>query len=251
MRKKLIAGNWKMNLTPEEGAEFVVRLLTKSSGWPDVDIVVCPPFVTLPAVAKKLAPSRIELGAQNMHDQDSGAFTGEVSGPMLLTVGCKWVILGHSERRQWFGESDVGVNRKLVKALAVGLHPIVCVGETLSEREAGKTVAIVEQQLRGGLAGVAKEDIQRVTMAYEPIWAIGTGKVATVAQAGEVHTFIRSWLSKNCSSQAAERMRILYGGSVKPDNARDLLAHPDIDGALVGGASIQVEAFDGIIRAAG
>jgi len=250
MRKILIAGNWKMNLDPAEGARLALELADKSVGWPDVDVVICPPFVTLPAVAEKLSGTRIELGAQNMHDQDNGAYTGEISGLMLLTAGCKWVILGHSERRQLFGETDGGVDKKLGKALALGLQPIVCVGETLSEREAGRTVAVVERQLQNGLSGVKSVDIEKVTIAYEPVWAIGTGKVATVKQAGEVHAFIRSWLGENFGAEAAGMIRILYGGSVKPDNAAELLAHPDIDGALVGGASLQAEAFDGIIRAA-
>jgi len=261
MRKKLIVGNWKMNLAPEEGARFVADLSAGSGDWPGVDVVVCPPFVTIPAVAAVLAGTRIELGAQNMHDQDSGAFTGEVSGHMLLTVGCKWVILGHSERRQWFGESDVGVNKKLVKALALGLRPIVCVGETLDERETGQTIAIIQRQLLNGLANIARQEIEKVTIAYEPVWAIGTGKVATLAQAADVHSFIRSWVGKTYDRQparhttmaggAAEHIRILYGGSVKPENAREMLSNPELDGALVGGASLQVEAFDGIIRAAG
>jgi len=250
MRKILIAGNWKMNLDPLQGLRLVADVLRESDGWPKVDVVVCPPFTTLPAVAEKLSGTRIEVGAQNMHHQSSGAFTGEVSGPMLLTAGCKWVILGHSERRQLFGETDEGVNKKLIAALEWGLSPIVCVGETLAEREAGRTVEVIKRQLQDGLANVTKEGIGKVTIAYEPIWAIGTGKVATVEQAGEVHSFIRSWLSENFSAESAERVRILYGGSVKPDNAAGLLALADIDGALVGGASLKVESFGGIIRAA-
>ncbi len=250
MRRILIAGNWKMNLDSAEGTGLAEDLLDLSGGWPEVDVVVCPPFVTLAAVAEVISGTPIQLGAQNMHDQDSGAYTGEVSAGMLLTVGCKWVILGHSERRQLFGETDAGVNGKLARALEVGLLPIVCVGETLDEREAGKTVEVVKKQLQDGLAGVAVEDMNAVTMAYEPIWAIGTGKVATVEQAGEVHEFIRSWLNDSYGNEIAERVRILYGGSVKPSNAAELLALPDIDGALVGGASLKADLFDGIIRAA-
>jgi triosephosphate isomerase len=250
MRRILIAGNWKMNLDPAEGTSLVEDLLDAAGGWPDVDVVVCPPFVTLPAVAEAVAGSPIELGAQNMHHEDAGAYTAEVSAGMLLTVGCKWVILGHSERRQLFGETDTGVNRKVKKALHAGLLPIVCVGETLDEREASRTVEVVKKQLRDGLAGVTVEEMNEVTIAYEPVWAIGTGKVATIEQAGEVHEFIRSWLNETFGHHIAERVRILYGGSVKPDNAAALLAHPDIDGALVGGASLKADLFDGIIRAA-
>ncbi len=250
MRKILIAGNWKMNLIPADGAALVDDLTARSGNWPDVDVVVCPAFTTIPAVALRLGGSPIQLGAQNMSDHDSGAYTGEVSGPMLLTVGCKWVILGHSERRQLFGETDTSVNSKLIKALSLGLKPIVCIGETLEEREAGRTIETVSRQLDGSLAGLTREDANQVTLAYEPIWAIGTGKVATVEQAGEVHSAIRSWCKEKFGAETAGWMRILYGGSVKPDNAAALLAHEDIDGALVGGASLKAEMFDGIIAAA-
>lgn len=250
MRRKLIAGNWKMNLDPAEGTGLIEDLLEVSGGWLDVDVVVCPPFVTLPAVAEAISGTKIELGAQNMYDQDSGAYTGEVSAGMLLTVGCKWVILGHSERRQYFGETDVTVNKKLKKALVAGLLPIICVGETLEEREAGRTVEVAKKQLQDGLAGVTLEEMASVTVAYEPVWAIGARESATVEQAGEVHECIRSWLNDHYGHETAERIRILYGGSVKPDNAAELLAHPDIDGALVGGASLKADLFDGIIRAA-
>jgi len=251
MRKILIAGNWKMNLGPSEGVELVTGLLDRAAGWPDIDVLVCPPFVTIPAVAERVAGTRIQLGGQNMSAQDSGAYTGEISGSMLLTTGCLWVILGHSERRQLFGETDQGVNEKRIKALSLGLRPIVCIGETLEQREAGQTIAVIKKQLENGLAGISAEEMSSVTMAYEPVWAIGTGKVATVEQANEVHAFIRSWIGEKLGSPSAERVRILYGGSVKPSNAHDLLAQPDIDGALVGGASLKVDDFDGIITAAG
>jgi triosephosphate isomerase len=185
-----------------------------------------------------------------MHEAQSGAFTGEVSGPMLLTAGCRFVILGHSERRQFFGESDAGINRKALAALAVGLKPIVCVGETLDERESGRTHEVVERQLTGALKGLTEVHLSDVTIAYEPVWAIGTGRVATVQQAGDIHRFIRGWIAKSYSNQAATGIRIQYGGSVKADNAAELLADPDIDGALVGGASLDAEQFDRIIRSA-
>jgi triosephosphate isomerase len=225
-------------------------LQAKEPGWKHADVAIFPPFVSLYPAADSLKSSRIMLGAQNMHEAASGAFTGEVSAGMLLTVGCQLVILGHSERRQLFGETDAGVNRKAQAALAAGLMPIVCVGETLEERESGKTEQVIERQLVGGLNDMTDSHLDKVTIAYEPVWAIGTGKVATVEQAGEVHRFIRNWLVKKYSQVAGDRMRIQYGGSVKPENARVLLADPDIDGALVGGASLNPDEFDAIIRAA-
>jgi triosephosphate isomerase len=230
--------------------ELCAALQKLEAGWRHADVAIFPPYVSLYPAADYLKSSRIMLGAQNMHEATSGAFTGEVSAGMLLTVGCQLVILGHSERRQLFGETDSGVNRKAHAALAAGLMPIVCVGETLAERESGNTEKVVETQLSGGLKGLTDEQLDKVTIAYEPVWAIGTGKVATVQQAGDVHRFIRNWLNVNFGQTAADRMRIQYGGSVKADNAKGLLADPDIDGALVGGASLKAEDFDAIIRAA-
>jgi triosephosphate isomerase len=240
-RIPFIAGNWKMNCDPAQTRALCSDLVARSGTWPKVDVAVFPPFVSIPAAAESLRCSKIALGAQNMHEARSGAFTGEVSGSMLLTVGCQLVILGHSERRQLFGESDPGINRKLLAALTVGLKPIVCVGETLQEREAGRTEEVVEKQLKGGLKDLTEVQLLKTTLAYEPVWAIGTGRVATLEQAGEVHRFIRGWIEDRFSRRAAETIRIQYGGSVKPD--------PDIDGALVGGASLNAVQFDGIICA--
>jgi len=248
-RVPFIAGNWKMNCDPEQTAALCRDLVAQSGSWPKTDVAVFPPFVSIPAAAEALKGSGIGLGAQNMHEADSGAFTGEVSGSMLLTAGCQLVILGHSERRQLFGESDPGINRKLLAALTVGLKPIVCVGETLQDRESGRTEQIVERQLAGGLKDVTEVQLLKTTLAYEPVWAIGTGRVATLEQAGEVHRFIRGWIEENYSRDAAAAVRIQYGGSVKPGNAAELLADPDIDGALVGGASLDAAQFGGIIQA--
>lgn len=248
-RTPFIAGNWKMNCDPRQTAALCRDLVARSGGWPKADVAVFPPFVSIPAAKDALLGSAIALGAQNMHEAKSGAFTGEVSGSMLLTAGCRFVILGHSERRQFFGESDPGINRKLLAALTVGLKPIVCVGETLQDRESGRTEQIVERQLAGGLKDLTEVQLLNTALAYEPVWAIGTGRVATIEQASEVHRFIRGWIAKQFSRHAAEMVRIQYGGSVKPDNAASLLADPDIDGALVGGASLDAAQFDGIIRA--
>lgn len=252
-RIPFIAGNWKMNGDIPGTRELCVALVTRSAGWPRtggkaVEVAVFPPFVSLSTAHEALRGSPILLGGQNMHEAPSGAFTGEVSGPMLLTAGCEFVILGHSERRQYFGESDAGINRKALAALAVGLKPIVCVGESLDDRESDRTHEIVERQLTSGLKGMTEIQLSDVTIAYEPVWAIGTGRVATVQQAGDVHRFIRGWIAESYSDQAAARIRIQYGGSVKADNAAELLADPDIDGALVGGASLDVDQFDRIIR---
>ncbi|MBD3299450.1 MAG: triose-phosphate isomerase [candidate division Zixibacteria bacterium] len=253
-RVPFIAGNWKMNGDPTQAKILCAALVARSKDWPSVSgekvaVALFPPFVSLATAAETLKGTDIILGAQNMHEAQSGAFTGEVSAPMLLTAGCRMVILGHSERRQYFGETDAAVNRKVLTALEVGLHPIVCVGETLEEREADRTEEIVGRQLAGGLKGLSEDLMQTVTIAYEPVWAIGTGKVATIQQAGEVHRFIRQWMADTLSRDVAEAVRIQYGGSVKPDNAEGLLADPDIDGALVGGASLDADQFDGIIRA--
>ncbi|HWO57201.1 MAG TPA: triose-phosphate isomerase [bacterium] len=249
-RKPFIAGNWKMNGDVPTTMQLCAALHKREAGWKHADVAIFPPYVSLYPAADYLRGSRIMLGAQNMHEAASGAFTGEISAGMLLTVGCQLVILGHSERRQLFGETDAGVNRKVQAALTAGLGPIVCVGETLEERESGQTEQVVERQLAGGLKDLTEAQMEKVTIAYEPVWAIGTGKVATVAQAGEMHRFIRHWLAQRFGATVGERARIQYGGSVKADNAKGLLADPDIDGALVGGASLIADEFDAIIRAA-
>jgi len=254
-RIPFIAGNWKMNGDIPQTVGLCAALVEKSAGWPRIDgqpveVAIFPPYVSLTAAREALGDSPIVLGAQNMHEADAGAFTGEVSAGMLLTAGCRMVILGHSERRQLFGETDAGVNRKAKAALSTGLEPIICVGELLEEREADRTKAVIERQLNGALDGIGVEQFGMVTIAYEPVWAIGTGEVATIEQAGAVHRFIRSWIGRRYAPEIAGRLRIQYGGSVKPDNAEGLLADPDIDGALVGGAALKADQFDAIIRAA-
>ncbi|MEW5874160.1 MAG: triose-phosphate isomerase [Candidatus Zixiibacteriota bacterium] len=256
VRVPIIAGNWKMHGDPTQAKVLAAALVARSGSWPSVHgeavgVAVFPPFVSLHAVAEALRGTSIILGGQNMHEAKSGAFTGEVSAPMLLTAGCRMVILGHSERRQFFGESDAGVNRKVLAALEAGLSPIVCVGETLQEREADRTIEVIERQLNDGLKGLTDSQIGKVVIAYEPVWAIGTGRVATLAQASEVHRFMRGQIAGKFGPTAGERIRILYGGSVKPENSGELLADPDIDGALVGGASLDADQFDAIIRSVG
>ncbi len=250
MRKLFIAGNWKMNTTRDE-AVALARGVAEGAGGVDVDLAVMPPFVYLPAVVEAAAGSVVAVGAQNMHFESKGAFTGEISPGMLKDIGCTCVILGHSERRHVFGEDDALINRKLLVALEAGLKPILCIGETLDEREAEKTMDVCERHVRQGLKGVAKEDFERVTIAYEPVWAIGTGKVATPDQAQEVHRMVRSLLGELAGDEVANTMRIQYGGSVKPENAADILSQPDVDGALVGGASLKAESFLAIARAGG
>jgi triosephosphate isomerase (TIM) len=245
-RRKFICGNWKMHKTAGEAAALVRELRARLNTG--VQIAIAPPFTALAAAKTALQGSPIQLFAQNCHHEKQGAFTGEVSAAMLAELGCDGVILGHSERRH-SGESDEDVNKKLRAALEAQLHPIVCVGETLQEREANRTWEVVSRQLKGALASIPVEQIARLTIAYEPVWAIGTGKVATTAQAQEVHGQIRGLL-RELSAKAADEVRIQYGGSVKPDNAADLLAQPDIDGALVGGASLKAEDFARIIAGA-
>ncbi len=249
MRTPIVAGNWKMNKTAREAAALAAGVRGLLDGLDGVECVLCPPFTSLRAVREALSGSRIGLGAQNVHWEASGAFTGEISAPMLVEESCAYVIVGHSERRQYFGETDETVNRRARAALAAGLKPIVCVGETLAEREAGATFVVVERQVRQGLAGLSAADWDRVVIAYEPVWAIGTGRTATAAQAQEVHARIRGLL-RELAGAAAERIRIQYGGSVKADNAAELFGQPDIDGGLIGGASLQAETFAAICRAA-
>ncbi|HEV8073098.1 MAG TPA: triose-phosphate isomerase [Opitutaceae bacterium] len=250
IRKKLIAGNWKMNKTYAEAAELAREIVLAVANRPDVDVVICPPFTAIESVAKVVEGSAIKLGAQNMHHEASGAFTGEISAPMLRAFFATHVILGHSERRTLFGETDGFINKKVLAALKNQLRPILCVGETLAEREAGSTLKVVQAQLEACLEGVSKELATNVIIAYEPVWAIGTGKNATADQAQEVHAFIRGLLTKIFGAQPAGRIRILYGGSMKPANAAELLAQNDIDGGLIGGASLEVRSFVELINAA-
>jgi triosephosphate isomerase len=251
MRPLFIAGNWKMNPTTAGAAVALAEAVKSGVGQStDVRVAVCPPSVFLQAVDSALAGSPIGLGAQNMHWKPDGAYTGEISGAMLNDVGCTHVILGHSERRHGFNETDAQVNAKLHAALGVGLLPIVCIGETKDERVSGQTEDVVQGQLTGSLAGLSPEQMAGVVLAYEPVWAIGTGLTATPAQAQAVHGFIRAWLANTFGEATAERVVVQYGGSVKSDNALELLSSPDIDGALVGGASLKPDDFFGIISAA-
>lgn len=239
-----------MNLLCESASDLVRNLISVLPNNADVQVAVCPPAVYLQRLASELRGSFIGLGAQNMSAEKEGAFTGEVSGSMLKDVGCSCVILGHSERRQLYGETDAAVNAKTLAALSYGLTPIVCVGETLQEREADSTAQVIDQQIRGSLAGLNPEQAAGLVIAYEPVWAIGTGKTATPAQAEEVHAQIRQLLGELFGPQVADGIRIQYGGSVKPDNAAELLGQPNIDGALVGGASLKADSFAAIVAAA-
>ncbi len=247
-RKLIIAGNWKMNKTAAEALDLVNGIKRDVASVKEVDIVVCPPFTALPAVSQALLNSNIRLGAQNMSDQGSGAFTGEIAAPMLKEFSVRYVILGHSERRQYQKESDELIARKAAAAHASALKPIVCVGETLAEREAGIMEQVVGTQVRGSLAGLSRELVEETIVAYEPVWAIGTGKTATAQQAQDVHAFIRKVLAELFDDATARRVRIQYGGSVKPSNARELMGLPDVDGALVGGAALEARSFADIIR---
>jgi triosephosphate isomerase len=247
-RRPIVAGNWKMNMLVAEAEALVKALLSGLRGTEGVDVVVAPPFPALYPVGRLLRGSPIALAAQNLHWEASGAYTGEVSASMLLDVGCRYVIVGHSERRQYFGETDETANRRVRAALAAGLEPILCVGEVLEERRAGRTWEVVGGQIRRGLAGVSRSDAARLVLAYEPVWAIGTGETATPEQAQEVHARMRALMAELYDEPLAQALRIQYGGSVKADNARGLLDQPDVDGALVGGASLKAEAFLGIIR---
>jgi len=250
MRRKIIAGNWKMHNNLSDSQNLVTKLVNGLNNQTiNREVIICPPFTSLSEVSNLLNGTKIELGAQNMHFEDKGAFTGEVSSEMLKSVGCKYVILGHSERRTIFGETDEFINRKIKKALASGLTPIFCIGESLEQKENGSTNDIIERQVQEGIKGLNEEEINKIIIAYEPIWAIGTGKTATPEQAQEVHQFIRSILKETFSDKTAENIPILYGGSVKPNNAFDLLAKADIDGALVGGACLDAGSFIEIITA--
>jgi triosephosphate isomerase (TIM) len=250
MRRPFIAGNWKMNLNRASAVALAKAVAKESSSVEGVNIAVCPPSVYLEAVGAAVAGSKVALGAQNMYHEAKGAFTGELSAAMLCDLHCTYVILGHSERRHILGETDAAVNKKVHAALAAGLTPIVCVGETLAQREAGATLQVIRQQFDGSLAGLSPEQGAKLVIAYEPVWAIGTGKVATPQQAEEVHADLRKMLVDRYNQQVADTVCIQYGGSVKPDNAAVLLGQPNIDGALVGGASLEVAQVMGIIAGA-
>jgi triosephosphate isomerase len=244
----LLAGNWKMNLDRRSSLKLAAALRERSSRWTDRDVAVFPPAVYIDEVARALAGSPIRVGGQNLCDEASGAFTGEISAAMLADVGATQVLIGHSERRHLYGESDELVNKKLHAALGAELEVVLCVGETLEERQQELTEKRTSRQLTLGLAGVTEEALERITIAYEPVWAIGTGLNATPAQAGEVHTYLRGVLGGLYSDRAAQKIRILYGGSVKPDNIASLLGAPNVDGALVGGASLKAESFLSIVE---
>jgi triosephosphate isomerase len=247
-RKLIIAGNWKMNKTVAEGLDLVAGIKREAKDVKEVDIVVCPPFTALSEVSKAILDSNLRLGAQNMSEHKYGAYTGEVAAGMLKEFSVRYVILGHSERRQYQKESDELIARKALAAHSASLKPIVCVGETLAEREAGQMQQVLLTQVRGSLAGLTKEQMAETIIAYEPVWAIGTGKTATTQQAQEAHAYIRSLIVKLFDETAARRVRIQYGGSVKPSNTRELMSQPDVDGALVGGASLEDRLFADIIK---
>ena len=249
MRRLFIAGNWKMNLDRASAVALAADVAKQAEGIDTVDLAVCPASVHLDAVAVAVAGSKVALGAQNMYHEPKGAYTGEISAAMLCDVGCKYVILGHSERRHVLGETDEDINKKVHAALEAGLTPIVCVGELLSQREAGQTMEVIRRQFAGSLEGVSADQMTGIVIAYEPVWAIGTGKVATPQQAEEVHLDLRKIMAERYNSEVAESVRIQYGGSVKAGNAADLLGQPNIDGALVGGASLEADSFLGIVRA--
>jgi len=248
-RKPFIAGNWKMNNTIAEAEELIQGLLPRVGAVEDVDVVVAPPFLALQAIVDSARGSAVQVYAQNMHEKDSGAFTGDVSAPMLVEIDVQGVILGHSERRQYFGETDRALQSKVPRALEAGLIPILCVGETEEEREQGDTERRLRHQVQEGLEKVPVSELHRVVVAYEPIWAIGTGLSATSEQAQETCGFVRA-LVQGFDKEAGNAVRVLYGGSLKPDNAAEILGQPDIDGALVGGASLDAESFGAIVKAA-
>jgi len=249
-RKYLIAGNWKMNLTPDDSASLVDEINAVVGNQSNVQVCVCPPYTSLPVVSDKVEQTEVLLGAQNMHAQSSGAYTGEISAEMLRSLYVSHVILGHSERRQYCGETNSSINQKILSAIQANLKPIYCVGETLDEREAGKTMEVVSNQVREGLESYPSSALDLLVVAYEPVWAIGTGKTATDEMAQEVHAGIRKVLIEIFGEPAAASIRILYGGSMKPENAAGLLAQPDVDGGLIGGASLSAKPFCDIVEAA-
>ena len=247
-RRPLIAGNWKMYKTPDEAVETARQLVERVADVNDVDIMIAPTFTALVPVFKVIQKSPVALGGQNFFWENEGAYTGEISAAMLKSAGCQYGIIGHSERRQYFGETDETVNKKIQAAIRAGLKPVFCIGETEKEREAEQTLSVLDKQVKNGLEGLVSEQLDMLIIAYEPVWAIGTGKTATDDQAQEVHQFIRSLVEKNFGRPLSDSIRILYGGSVKPDNIAGLMAMPDIDGALVGGASLNAESFSKIVK---
>ena len=247
MRVPFMAGNWKMNLLKDEASALAREVVSAAEGL-DVEVGIAPTYLSIAAVSEVVAGSKVRLMGQNLHWEDKGAYTGEVSAPMLKDAGCTHLIVGHSERRQYFGETEETVNKRLKAAFAHGLIPIMCIGETLGERESEKTMAVIERQVRGGLSGIGETDAAKLVIAYEPVWAIGTGKTATPEQAQEVHANIRKLVAEIYSGELADGTRIQYGGSVKPGNVKELMAMEDIDGALVGGAALTAENFVPIMR---
>jgi triosephosphate isomerase (TIM) len=243
-----MAANWKMFKTPADTESFFAAFLPMVADASGVDIAVCAPFVNLPAAVAAVAGSKVAIGGQNLYWAKEGAFTGEISGPMLKAVGCQWVIVGHSERRQYFGETDATVLQRTQAGIAAGLQVILCVGEMLAEREAGQTEAVLHKQFDGGIAGLSAEELSQIVIAYEPVWAIGTGKTATPEMAAEAHAVIRGLVAAKFGAEAAAAVRILYGGSVKPENVSSLMAQDGIDGALVGGASLDPASFTKIVK---
>ena len=249
MRRNIVAGNWKMNTNVGDAVSLAKEIVSAVSDLTDTDIVVCPPFTSLTSVKEVISGSNVKLGAQDVHFEDNGAYTSKISVSMLKDIGVDYVILGHSEPRTYFGETNDDVNKKTKKVLAAGLIPIICVGETLEERESENTEKVVEAHIRGAYDGISEEDAQKTVIAYEPVWAIGTGKVATSDQAQDVHAFIRNLLATLYSDSLAQSVRIQYGGSMKPENAGELKSKPDVDGGLIGGAALKAESFKGIISA--
>ncbi len=247
-RTPLIAGNWKMYKTAPEAVETASRLVELVADTADVEIMIAPVFTALDPVSKVVKDSRVGLGAQNLHWKKEGAYTGEISADMLVSAGCRYVIIGHSERRQYFGETDETVNKKISAAIAAKLIPVFCIGETETERESGQTFSVLDKQVKDGLKRKVVDDLGSLVIAYEPVWAIGTGKTATTEQAQEAHKYIRSLIDGSFGTDVADSVRILYGGSVKPANVSELMAMPDIDGALVGGASLDAESFSQIVK---
>ncbi len=248
LRRPLIAGNWKMFKTGPEAVETTDRLVKLLSTTIDVDVMIAPPFTALALVSDMLKKTPISLGAQNLFWQAEGAYTGEISASMLVSAGCRYVIVGHSERRQYFGETDETVNKKIKAAIKNDLIPVMCIGESETERESKETFSVLDRQVQKGLKGFSADEMETLVIAYEPIWAIGTGKTATADQAQEIHLFLRAMLGKKFGNKLAKSLRILYGGSVKPDNITDLMRMPDIDGALIGGASLEPETFSKIVQ---
>ncbi len=248
LRRPLIAGNWKMFKTGPEAVETADRLAKLLSTPLDVDVMIAPPFTALALVSDMLKNTRISLGAQNLFWEEEGAYTGEISPSMLVSAGCSYVIVGHSERRQYFGETDDTVNKKIKAALKNDLIPVLCIGESETERDSTETFSVLDRQVRNGLMGFSADEMETLVIAYEPVWAIGTGKTATADQAQEVHLFLRGVLEKIFGNKLAKSIRILYGGSVKSDNIKELMTMPDIDGALIGGASLEPETFSKIVQ---